>query len=216
MVGEYSNANSLMRRLMSLYLYATGSQRQPISVLAHLGLSESYTNLISKPRIIGSDTACQNVVLAARDSRTSSVQPSNPSTTQLPAGKTTSPPTAETLPVHEQPASITVPNVATTSTQTQPPGPDLPKYRKPGILRQLSGTMRDSARRLASTGLFAMSYDNINMMLRTGEQIMGRNGNNFDYSLHAFSDSQNKRQSGKRDCGNDLAIMESESQQYAR
>ena len=33
---------------MALYLYATGSQRQPITVLSHLGISESYANLVAK------------------------------------------------------------------------------------------------------------------------------------------------------------------------
>ena len=33
---------------MALYLYATGAQRQTISVLSTLGLSESCTNLITK------------------------------------------------------------------------------------------------------------------------------------------------------------------------
>lgn len=33
---------------MALYLYATGSQRQPLMVLLHLGISESYSNLVAK------------------------------------------------------------------------------------------------------------------------------------------------------------------------
>lgn len=33
---------------MALYLYATGSQRQPLMVLSHLGISESYSNLVAK------------------------------------------------------------------------------------------------------------------------------------------------------------------------
>lgn len=33
---------------MGLYLYATGSQRQQLSVLSHLGITESYANLVAK------------------------------------------------------------------------------------------------------------------------------------------------------------------------
>ncbi|KAE9387375.1 hypothetical protein BT96DRAFT_1080381 [Gymnopus androsaceus JB14] len=46
-LGEYSNANNFNRRLMGLYLYATGTGRQVITVLVGLGISESYTNLVA-------------------------------------------------------------------------------------------------------------------------------------------------------------------------
>ncbi|KAJ7590264.1 hypothetical protein C8J56DRAFT_783751 [Mycena floridula] len=46
--GEYSHANNFSKRVMGLYLYATGSQRQQISVLLHVGITESYTNLVAK------------------------------------------------------------------------------------------------------------------------------------------------------------------------
>ncbi|EDR08582.1 uncharacterized protein LACBIDRAFT_326731 [Laccaria bicolor S238N-H82] len=47
-LGEYSLFNNVTKRMMALYLYATGSQRQPITVLSHLGISESYANLVAK------------------------------------------------------------------------------------------------------------------------------------------------------------------------
>jgi hypothetical protein len=47
-LGEYSHSNNLAKRMIGLYLYASGSQRQCITVLSTLGLSESYTNLTSK------------------------------------------------------------------------------------------------------------------------------------------------------------------------
>ena len=46
-IGEYSHANNYSKRIMALYLYATGAQRQAITVLSTIGLSESYTNLTS-------------------------------------------------------------------------------------------------------------------------------------------------------------------------
>ncbi|KAJ2916959.1 hypothetical protein MD484_g3437, partial [Candolleomyces efflorescens] len=46
-LGEYSRANNLVKRIMALYLYASGAQRQTINVLSKLGYSESYSSLIS-------------------------------------------------------------------------------------------------------------------------------------------------------------------------
>ncbi|KAJ6527284.1 hypothetical protein B0H10DRAFT_2279228, partial [Mycena sp. CBHHK59/15] len=43
-----------------------------------------------------------------------------------------------------------------------------------GSLRELSMSMRSMARAVASTGLFAATYDTINMMFRAAEQVMGR------------------------------------------
>ncbi|KAJ7919732.1 hypothetical protein B0H13DRAFT_2230835 [Mycena leptocephala] len=96
LLGEYSHKNNYSRRIMGLYLYATGAQRQTISVMSHLGISESYQSLTHKPRLV---------------------------------------------------------------------------Y---GSLGELSVSMRSTARAVASTGLFAATYDNINMMFRAAEQVMGR------------------------------------------
>ncbi|KAJ3574266.1 hypothetical protein NP233_g1885 [Leucocoprinus birnbaumii] len=46
-LGEYSHANNLHKRLVGLYLYSTGAQRQLISVLSSLGITESYSNLVT-------------------------------------------------------------------------------------------------------------------------------------------------------------------------
>lgn len=51
-----------------------------------------------------------------------------------------------------------------------------------GTLRVLSNAQRNMARNVASTGLFACVYDNINMMFRVSEQIMGRTGWPFNPS----------------------------------
>jgi hypothetical protein len=48
------------------------------------------------------------------------------------------------------------------------------RVRAPGTLWQLSQACRATARALASTGLFLVMYDNINMMVRVAEQILGR------------------------------------------
>ena len=48
------------------------------------------------------------------------------------------------------------------------------KTRSPGTLHLLSQACRQSARKLASSHLFITVYDNINMMIRVAEQVVGR------------------------------------------
>lgn len=123
-IGEYSHANNYSKRIMALYLYATGAQRQAITVLSTIGLSESYTNLTSKN-------------LKRRRKKTNA----GPGELQL-----------------EGNASL---DAVVTCT---------------GTLHQLSESMRARARQIAATGLYLIVYDNINIQLRTAEQIIGRHG----------------------------------------
>ncbi|KAJ7795220.1 hypothetical protein B0H14DRAFT_3555239 [Mycena olivaceomarginata] len=111
--NERCYKNNFSRRIMAIYLYASGAQRQTISVLAHLGISESYQNLIKKSHFL-------------INRRSHDIDPDDP----LPA--------------------------------TPPSTP-------------LSGSMRDMARSVAATGLYAASYDNINMVFRAAEQVLGKN-----------------------------------------
>ncbi|KAF9024004.1 hypothetical protein BDP27DRAFT_1547499 [Rhodocollybia butyracea] len=43
---EHNNGNNLSQRMMGLYLYASGAQKQLIAVLSRLGITESYTSII--------------------------------------------------------------------------------------------------------------------------------------------------------------------------
>ncbi|KXN81300.1 hypothetical protein AN958_05211, partial [Leucoagaricus sp. SymC.cos] len=45
-LGEYSHANNLPKRLLSLFLYSNGISHQTISVMSSLGVTESYSNLM--------------------------------------------------------------------------------------------------------------------------------------------------------------------------
>lgn len=49
-LSQYSQGNNYGRKVLRLYLYATGAQHQAISVASHLGLSESYASIVQKPR----------------------------------------------------------------------------------------------------------------------------------------------------------------------
>ena len=48
LLGERSQRNSLVKNVTGLYLYATGAQRQAISILSSLGLSASYPAIAGK------------------------------------------------------------------------------------------------------------------------------------------------------------------------
>lgn len=57
-------------------------------------------------------------------------------------------------------------------------GPKEPavKKRQPGTLERLSLSMRNVARAVAASEPVMLVYDNINMMWRAAEQVMGRTG----------------------------------------
>ncbi|KAJ7759308.1 hypothetical protein B0H14DRAFT_3596127 [Mycena olivaceomarginata] len=131
LLGEFSHKNNFSRRL---YLYATGAQRQTISVMSHLGISESYQHITRKARI-----------MINRRRRVVDVDAEPPAV-----------PPCTPMKVHERKIEA------------------LKKPVKPGTLEELSASMRGFARGVASTGLFAASYDNINLVFRAAEQVMGR------------------------------------------
>ena len=126
-IGEYSHANNYSKRIMALYFYATGAQRQAITVLSTIGLTESYANLTSK------NLKCHKK------------KKSGDSELQL---------EGETISLSSD-ALVT---------------------RRTGTLHQLSESMRNQARQIAATGLYLVVYDNINIQLRTAEQIIGCHG----------------------------------------
>jgi hypothetical protein len=50
LLGEYSYSNNWSKKIFGLYMYSSGSQRQPITIMSHLGLSESYDAITGKKR----------------------------------------------------------------------------------------------------------------------------------------------------------------------
>lgn len=126
---------------MGLYMYSTGSQRQPLTVMAHIGVSESYDAITVKKR-------------KRRKKKVSQTVPTTPV------------PEISNLPV----------DGGQLLQCAQAIEDDLNLEGKGGSLRQLSLSMVDMARGIAATGLFATSYDNINMVFHAAEQIVGRTG----------------------------------------
>ena len=123
--------------MLGLYLYASGAQRQTITVLSMLGITESYTNIVTQKE-------------RRQHEKKASAEPQDKSTSR--------------------PATI--------NSNTAPPATSesIPLSRYSGTLRQLSDSMRARARQIAATGLYSIVYDNINIMFRSPEQIIGRHG----------------------------------------
>lgn len=124
---------------MGMYMYSTGSQRQPITVMSHLGISESYDAITGKKR----------------KRKKKKADATSPVATELSA------------------ASVDANDIVL----------DVLQEGKGGSLRQLSDSMVDMARAIAATGLYGTSYDNINMVFRVAEQILGRTGARASHSL---------------------------------
>ena len=115
---------------MALYFYATGAQRQAITVLSTIGLTESYTNLTSKK-----------------------------------------------LKRHRKKKKTSNSELQLEGDVLNTPGPESDEIvTRTGTLHQLSESMRSQTRQIAATGLYLVVYDNINIQLRTAEQIIGRHG----------------------------------------
>ncbi|KAF8064912.1 hypothetical protein FPV67DRAFT_1608385 [Lyophyllum atratum] len=151
-LGEYSHANNLAKRIIGLYLYATGSQRQPISVLSTLGLSESYSNIVSRPSSKKISSITQ-LTMTTIPGLTSDSPTPIPREAPAPAGLN---------------SPIPIPCEAAAPATTNP------RFERTGTLHQLSGAMRGMAHAIAATGLYGLVYDNINIMFRSAEQIIGR------------------------------------------
>lgn len=122
-----------------MYMYSTGSQRQPITVMSHLGISESYDAITGKKR----------------KRKKKKADATSPVATELSA------------------ASVDANDIVL----------DVLQEGKGGSLRQLSDSMVDMAQAIAATGLYGTSYDNINMVFRVAEQILGRTGARASHSL---------------------------------
>ncbi|KAJ7764572.1 hypothetical protein DFH07DRAFT_867253 [Mycena maculata] len=132
LLGEFSHRNNFSRR----------AQRQTISVMSHLGISESYQSLTHKARVM-------------IQHRWRTVNPDDDPPSPLPF----TPSTVSPLP-------YVPPNPELLASKIE----ELKRIIKPGTLQELSSSMRS----LASTGLFAASYDNINLVFWAAEQVMGR------------------------------------------
>lgn len=121
-------------------------------MLSHLGLTESYSNLIAKTAAILKPA------------------PTNPDAPNPAASKTAKKRTKK----KKKKTPEAVPALAEPAVEGVNSADKKKQERKPGTLKRLSDAMRGAYRVLAETGLYGTVYDNINFMDRNAEQIIGR------------------------------------------
>ncbi|KAL1948712.1 hypothetical protein VTO73DRAFT_10518 [Trametes versicolor] len=191
-----SQNNSYVRQVLGLYAYASGAQRQVLTVLSHLGITCSYPALTGNMKLASGeelkedgdlesempsqnegDEARERVGLTAvpQGSRVPEGAVGGPPSASLPlaaAGRTTSESTQEDAPA-EGPLAPSEPKQAMPS-QDPPSKLKAGLKRALGLLRLLSDSTMRLARGRAQTHLLANVYDNINMMFRIAEQVLGR------------------------------------------
>ncbi|KAH9896145.1 uncharacterized protein BXZ73DRAFT_111846 [Epithele typhae] len=174
LLGERSQNNSLLKHIMGLYLFASGASRQTITVLASLGICSSYAAI-------------------AGSSKTSSVAPLKPSAkgknnTPVENDNEDDPDLANDDEVEDPVVEIAGVPPEVDRADEQDKGTHqahaikrpLPRPRLAqaagwrGLLRRLSNTARHAARFLAHSTPFGAVYDNINMVFKVSEQIVGR------------------------------------------
>ncbi|KAH9853977.1 hypothetical protein C2E23DRAFT_884097 [Lenzites betulinus] len=201
MLRSRSQRNSYTGHVLGLYLYATGAQRQVISVLSHLGLSSSYPTIAGTRNSPGSGKKSASIpqtVLqihpSSDDSDDSDYQPESSDLDLLSSdwedvddteqeggtgssvgdGQSTSRNAGRLV----DPADMTpTTRAVNVEAETRPLLSSM--NAASGLLQNLSNSSREALRSTAQStdpnvGPLANVYDNINFMVKAAEQVMGR------------------------------------------
>ncbi len=178
LLGERSQANSYGKHVIELYLYATGAQRQVISVLNSLGICSSY------PTLAGSQKPGHNAketLVAGRPEDPVTVEPlssnasdSSESDIESDGCRTLLELESEDIPLSatQRTLSTMLLSASTSAAPVLPYTPTLSKHL--GLLTRISMACRTTTKRLAQTDLLGHVYNNINMVFKIAEQILGR------------------------------------------
>ncbi|KAJ7082950.1 hypothetical protein B0H15DRAFT_803079 [Mycena belliarum] len=152
-----SQNNSYAQAVMSTYLAATGGQRQHFSVLSLYGFSMSYSSTISKtfaPKTSGEEAATSNEDVSASDWED--------------AGEDKPPPLAgPSKGAARKKRNKKKKKASAVKTKAR-------RVRGPGLLTSLRDACMATTRELAASHRYSLVYDNINLMNRIAEQILGR------------------------------------------
>lgn len=145
---------------------ATGAQRQHFSVFSSLGISMGYTSVINQHARTVGQTGKE---LLDEDEGMLALEPDEDDGVDI---------------VDANLGGLNTENLeAILQSKKQ-------RTRTLGTLFDLSQACRSTARKLADTALFVIVYDNINMMVRVAEQILGRKSEPvscFSYQWYKFS-----------------------------
>ncbi|PIL35866.1 hypothetical protein GSI_01526 [Ganoderma sinense ZZ0214-1] len=199
-LGARSQNNSYGRQVLGLYSYTSGAQRQTLSVWSHLGITCSYPTLAGKWRSLPQDEPSEDADDVASSPNLSSATtpptpppaPEPPSTAQHDPEETESVENEEDLEEdldsHGQDGDVPTGAASTAHNDGNTPQADGPNpstgtstsssrgffKRAVGLLRLLSASCMSAVQAEAESGLLATVYDNINMMFKVAEQILGR------------------------------------------
>ncbi|KAJ7235067.1 hypothetical protein C8J57DRAFT_1572916 [Mycena rebaudengoi] len=143
-----SQNNSYAQAVHSTYLMATGAQRQHFSILSGFRLTMGYTSVISRGTKLKEVT---KDATASDDDTSNEIDGVDPPEPALPGR-----------------------HARKNKKRRDTKKAKKKRIRSPGTLSLLSDACRATARAIASTGLFLVMYDNVNMMVRVAEQILGR------------------------------------------
>lgn len=145
-----SQNNSYSQAVNSTYLMATGAQRQHFSVFSSLGISMGYTSVLNQ-NVGSTGKAKESVDCEDIEEMPALVEPELDDDDEMEGS-----PALETL------------NAKVSELEK------MQRTRTLGTLSELSQACRATAQKIANTALFVVVYDNINMMVRIAEQILGR------------------------------------------
>lgn len=193
LLGERSQNNSYIKHVLGLYLYATGAQRQVLSVLSHLGLCSSY------PTLVGTHTShLRTEKTNVPDSNSSEDEENDPdyepgeeeSSGSEPESELSSTGEGLWLDSEDNMLGSNLNSRTTEKTLTAEckeetnehgslpivcEAPTLPLLKRgAGLLARLSVACRETVRITAKHNMLAYVYDNINMVFKAAEQILGR------------------------------------------
>ncbi|KAJ7463671.1 hypothetical protein FB451DRAFT_1180152 [Mycena latifolia] len=150
-----SQNNSYAQAVCGTYLMATGAQRQHFGVLHGIGFSMGYSSIIGQGAKGGNS---KDTTEAKRDTtETESDSDSNPF-----------------IDIDGVDPPVPGRNAKKNKKARKAKKEKKRRMRSPGTLWLLANACRATARAVAATGLFLIVYDNVNMMVRVAEQILGR------------------------------------------
>ncbi|KAH9887686.1 hypothetical protein C8Q73DRAFT_748529 [Cubamyces lactineus] len=150
-----SQKNSYVQQVLGLYTYASGAQRQVMSVLSHLGITCSYPTLTGRTSVPQAAETPSTRQTNGDDDALSSE--SDQDDIDRPHAEAQAPRSQVTL---EDKTSDSIAKRAL--------------KRAVGLLKLLSDSSMSVAQQKAQTHLLANVYDNINMLFKIAEQILGR------------------------------------------
>ncbi|KAJ7080222.1 hypothetical protein C8R44DRAFT_895442 [Mycena epipterygia] len=169
-----SQYNNYAQAVNSAYLAATGASRQHFAVFGALGSSLGYTSVVSSNKAAAStiNTASEDPVVSASSAAPPPAESEDDEDVDYSDMPALDPP--EGYPFGHQSRAKKQHRAKPKSPESKTKTKRKKRPRPPGLLTLLSNACNATSRSIASSGLFVVVYDNINMMVRVAEQILGR------------------------------------------